>query len=97
MARSQYRGTLKRRAQRLDGAAEMKPGDEIFWSADPLQPSGLVACAAPRPDGSGFSAIAELKLTALEGGTLHLCAADGPLLELRALPYVLPQAEGMAT
>ncbi|RZT93774.1 YgfZ/GcvT domain-containing protein [Rivibacter subsaxonicus] len=96
VARSQYRGTLKRRAQRLDGAAEMKAGDEVFWSADPLQPSGLVACAAPRPDGNGFSAIVELKLAALEGGTLHLRAADGPQLELRALPYALPQAEGAA-
>ncbi|MEN9544132.1 MAG: hypothetical protein RLZZ598_965 [Pseudomonadota bacterium] len=96
VARSQYRGTLKRRAQRLDTAARMQAGDEIFWSVDPQQPSGQVACAAPRPDGGGFSAIAELKLAALEGGTLHLGAADGPPLTLQALPYVLPRAEGAA-
>jgi tRNA-modifying protein YgfZ len=96
VARSQYRGTIKRRAQRLDGGVEMQAGDEIFVSTDSLQPSGLVALAAARPDGQGFSAIAELKLAALEGGTLHLRSADGPLLTLRALPYPLPSNEGAA-
>lgn len=96
VARSQYRGTIKRRATRVDGGVAMQAGDEIFHSADPLQPSGLVACAAARPDGQGFSAIAELKLAALDDGTLHLGAADGPLLAVRALPYALPLAEGAA-
>ena len=96
VARSQYRGTIKRRAQRVDSAVAMQAGDEIFNAADPLQPSGLVACAAARPDRQGFSAIAELKLAALDGGTLHLGSADGPQLVLRALPYTLPLAAGAA-
>jgi tRNA-modifying protein YgfZ len=90
VARSQYRGTLKRRAQRVDAPTALAPGQEVFWSGDPGQPSGLVAAAAPRPDGQGYSALVELKLTALAGGSLHLGAADGPALALGELPYALP-------
>jgi hypothetical protein len=39
-------------------------------------------------------ALAELKLAALEGGTLHAGAADGPLLGLAALPYEIPADAG---
>lgn len=96
VARSQYRGTLKRRAQRVDAATELVPGQEVFWSGDPGQPSGLVAAAAPRPDGQGFSALVELKLAALAGGSLHLGASDGPALALGALPYSLPAIDAAA-
>lgn len=90
VARSQYRGTLKRRAQAFDCDAPLAPGQEVFHSADPAQPAGLIALAAPRPDGSGHSALVEVKLAALDGGSLHLGSADGPLLRPAALPYALP-------
>lgn len=96
VARSQYRGTLKRRAQRVEASSELAPGQEVYWSGDPGQPSGLVAAAAPRPDGQGYSALVELKLTALAGGSLHLGAADGPALALGELPYALPAADAAA-
>jgi hypothetical protein len=35
-------------------------------------------------------ALVELKLAALEGGSLHAGRADGPLLTVAALPYALP-------
>ncbi len=89
VARSQYRGTLKRRTQRLHGDAAMAAGQEVYWSGDATQPSGVVALAAPAP-GGGHDALVELKLAALDGGSLHLGAADGPQLALRPLPYVLP-------
>ncbi|WP_119153999.1 YgfZ/GcvT domain-containing protein [Caldimonas tepidiphila] len=89
VARSQYRGTLKRRGFIVHGDVPLAPGQEIFHSADPGQPGGLVANAAPAPDG-GWSAFAELKIAATEGGTLHAGAADGPLLRLEPLPYELP-------
>ena len=38
----------------------------------------------------GAVALIELKLSALEGGSLHLGSADGPLLTPAALPYALP-------
>lgn len=89
VARSQYRGTLKRRAVLMHTAAAPLAGQELYWSGDAGQPSGLVALAAPAPDG-GHDLIAEIKLAVLEGGDLHLGAPDGPLLERRPLPYPLP-------
>ena len=93
VARSQYRGTLKRRAMLFDCAAPLLAGQEVFHSADPGQPAGLVAMAAPRP-GGGASALVEVKLAALEAGSLHAGAADGPLLLRTALPYAIPADQG---
>lgn len=90
VARSQYRGTLKRRGFLLRSEVALQAGMEIFYSADPGQPSGMVANAAPAPNGS-WTAFAELKLTAAEGdGSLHAGTPDGPVLQLQALPYPLP-------
>jgi hypothetical protein len=89
VARSQYRGTLKRRTMLFDSAADLAPGQDVFHSADPGQPAGLVALAAPRP-GGGCSALVEIKLAALDNGSLHAGAADGALLVPAALPYAIP-------
>jgi len=88
VARSQYRGTLKRRLQVFETAAAAAIGQEIFSSADPEQPAGVVAGCGTQ-DGRTVVA-AEVKLAALEGGSLHLGAADGPALQPRALPYEIP-------
>jgi len=90
VARSQYRGTLKRRSFLFDVDAPARPGQELFHDSDPGQPAGLVANAAPRPDGQGASLLAEVKLAALHGGTLRLGAADGPALRRQRLPYAVP-------
>lgn len=90
VARAQYRGTVKRRSFLFDVDADAAPAQEIFHSQDPSQPAGMVVNAAPRPDGTGSSALVEVKLAALEGGSLHLGAADGPVLHRRELPYPLP-------
>jgi len=89
VARSQYRGTLKRRAMLFDCAADLAPGQEVFHGADPGQPAGMVALAAPRP-GGGCSALVEIKLAALDSGSLHAGAADGALLVPASLPYTIP-------
>lgn len=89
VARSKYRGTLKRRAFLFDVDAAAQAGQELFHDADPGQPAGLVVNAAPRPDG-GSTLLAEVKLVALEHGSVHLGAPDGPALRRRALPYAVP-------
>jgi len=95
VARSQYRGTLKRRAALLHGDAPMQAGQEVWWSGDAAQPSGLVAFAAEAP-GGGHDALVEVKLTALDAGSLHLGSADGPELRALPLPYVVPRDSAAA-
>ena len=92
VARSQYRGTLKRRAFLFDSDAPAAPGQEIFAANDPDQPAGQVALAAPVPDGSGhWAVLAETKIAAVdEGAALHLASPAGPSLTRRPLPYALP-------
>ncbi|KNZ31525.1 MAG: folate-binding protein [Methylibium sp. NZG] len=92
VARSQYRGTIKRRmflfeVDRNDAGGVVAAGQEVFHSADPGQPAGMVANAAPRPDGAGSSLLVEVKLAALQGGSLHLGSPQGPLLRRAELPY----------
>ncbi|MCY7314599.1 MAG: folate-binding protein [Rubrivivax sp.] len=89
VARSQYRGTLKRRAQVLHAGVPLLPGQEVFHDADPGQPAGRVVLGGAGADGSHIGLV-ELKLSALAGGTLHLAAAEGPLLSVGALPYAIP-------
>jgi tRNA-modifying protein YgfZ len=90
VARSQYRGTLKRRSFLFSSAGTAaRAGQEVFHSEDPAQPAGLVANAASTPHAGGL-ALVELKLSALRGGSLHLGAVDGPVLQRADLPYVLP-------
>ncbi|ASV99393.1 YgfZ/GcvT domain-containing protein [Paraburkholderia aromaticivorans] len=92
VARSQYRGTIKRRTSLANVAGELdtvRAGAELFHSDDPGQPCGMVVNAASAPDG-GVDVLVEIKLAALENGTVHLGAADGPALRFLALPYGLP-------
>lgn len=89
VARSQYRGTVKRRMFLFDVAVPAAAGQEVFHDADPAQPAGLVVNAAPHPAG-GTSVLVETKLAALAHGTIHLGAVDGPVLERLPLPYEVP-------
>jgi hypothetical protein len=91
VARSQYRGTLKRRAYLLTGDVPMQPGQEIFDDNDPDQPAGMVVLAGARA--GEHAALAELKIAATQGGgALRLGAANGPRLALGPLPYSLTAA-----
>lgn len=95
VARSQYRGTTKRRAFVLHAGEPLSPGQEVFSAADPGQPAGLIINVAAMPGDTGtlgYSALAELKLNAVDA-PLHAGAADGPSLMLGTLPYAMPTAE----
>ena len=92
VARSQYRGTLKRRAMVFEADADLAPGQEVFHSADPAQPAGMVALAARRSGGE-TAALVEVKLAALGHGSLHAGTADGPVLRALPLPYALPEPD----
>jgi folate-binding protein YgfZ len=91
VARSQYRGTLKRRACIVAAEAPLHAGQEIFHSADPGQPAGMVVLAGSL--GERHAGLLELKLAALDGGTLHAGIAEGARLTPVPLPYPLPQPD----
>ena len=88
VARSQYRGTIKRRAFVFASDAAAQPGQEVFHSADAQQPAGKVVNAASFA--GSHVALVEVKLAALESGTLHLGTGDGPTLTRTAQPYDVP-------
>lgn len=87
VARSQFRGAIKRRAYIAHADAELAPGADVFSPADPEQPCGTVAQAAPAP-GGGWDAIVSLQIAAAEG-PLHVGSPAGPQLTLGTLPYAL--------
>ena len=92
VARSQYRGTIKRRLHvaHLNYQTEILPGSEIFHSDDPSQPCGMVVLAAPHPlVADRMDVQVECKLEALQSGSVHLGSATGPALSFSALPYPL--------
>lgn len=93
VARSQYRGTLKRRAHVLHGTAPLQPGQEVFHSDDPGQPAGMVVLAGSL-GADAHAALIELKLAALAGGSLHAGGTDGPMLTPVPLPYGIPSEQG---
>lgn len=90
VARSQYLGKLKRRMLLASvDQSEVKPGVEIFSSADPDQPCGMVVNAAHNLEG-GSDCLVEVKIAVAEEGSIHLGSAQGPQLRIGALPYPLP-------
>jgi len=89
VARSQYRGTLKRRMWLVHGDGEpAAAGAEVFRPEDPEQPCGMIVNAAASPEG-GWDALAELKIDAA-GAALHAGHVEGPALAVKPLPYAVP-------
>jgi folate-binding protein YgfZ len=88
VARSQFRGTLKRRAYPAHSQTPLAAGQEVFHESDGEQPCGLVAQAAASPLG-GWDAIVSMQTAAAQGGRLSLAGPQGPALQLDPLPYLL--------
>ena len=84
VARSQFRGTLKRRAFIAHSEWAMEAGQEVFSADDPDQSVGTVVQAAAHPNG-GFDAIISLQLAAQNS----LLLVFGKALHLLPLPYAL--------
>ena len=92
VARSQFRGTLKRRAYVMTSDAPLLAGQEVFDSREPEQPCGMVAQASPHPTG-GYIAVVSMQIAAQGSPALHAGssggASSGALLRLQTLPYEL--------
>ena len=87
VARSQFRGTLKRRAFIVHADQSVEAGQDVFAASDTEQATGTVVQAAPAPQG-GWDAIVSMQTQsateALTAGT-----PTGPALSVQALPYPL--------
>jgi folate-binding protein YgfZ len=78
VARSQFRGTLKRRTARVHSPVALFAGQEVFTPADPEQACGIVVLAAARPgpgtgdssqtDSQGFDALVSGTLESMQTG-----------------------------
>jgi tRNA-modifying protein YgfZ len=90
VARSQYRGTTKRRTFLFDCDTLPEAGQDVFVGAAAGEAAGTVANAAPRPTHPGGSALVELRLAALDSDDLRLGTPDGPRLHRSDLPYAVP-------
>ncbi|RZI69763.1 YgfZ/GcvT domain-containing protein [Variovorax guangxiensis] len=88
VARSQFRGTLKRRAYVATADAPVEAGQEVFAAGDAEQPVGTVVQAASAPDGR-WAALVSMQIAALDAGPLHAGSATGPTLQVEPLPYPL--------
>ena len=94
VARTQYRGILKRRMAiaHLAGDARPAAGDSVYSATFGDQAAGTIVNVAPAP-GGGFDALVVAQLESLGGGELHWRSPDGPRLEVRARPYEREAAE----
>lgn len=88
VARSQFRGTLKRRMYRLRTAEQPQVGQEVFAASDDSQPVGTVVQTAAAP--GGFEALVSMQIAAASE-PLHLGSSTGAALQILALPYALKE------
>ena len=95
VARSQYRGSIKRRLQLAHLIANpsgqtILPGTELFFHDDPTQPAGMVVLSSLNPTiPNRVDFQIECKLEALERGEIRLGTNEGPVLKIDSLPYPL--------
>lgn len=92
VARTHYRGGLKRRMAMAHIAGEdaPKPGDALYSTTFGDQAAGQVANVAPAP-GGGFDALVVAQLESLANNDLHWKSPNGPALDLLDLPYEVPR------
>ena len=88
VARSQFRGTLKRRAYPAHSQGPLQAGQEIFHESDASQLCGTVAQAAAAP-GGGWDAIVSVQVALAQHGALAAGGPQGPAVSVQAPPYPL--------
>ena len=88
VARSQFRGTLKRRTALVHSPVALAAGQDVFTPEDPEQPCATVVLAAARPDGHGFDALVSGTLESQQSGW-RIGRSEGEALDILVLPYAL--------
>ena len=88
VARSQFRGLLKRRTYLVSSTLPLQAGQEIFHDSDASQPAGQVVQAVAHTQ-HGHWALVCLQTSSTEAGELHPAETTGSVLTLHPLPYAL--------
>lgn len=83
VARTQYRGLLKRRLYRVRSLSPLQAGQALYSDDFPGQASGMVVNAV------GGEGLAVLQIATVENASPVRTAADGPPLEVLPPPYPL--------
>lgn len=86
VARSQFRGAIKRRTYWVSAEASVKPGQEVFSASDAEQSCGVVISSAAL---DGVSVALICAQTDSAHSPWHAGSAQGPALHLEPLPYAL--------
>lgn len=87
VARSQFRGAIKRRGQLFVSPVPLPAGAELFHSQDVSQPAGIVAQSAPWAGQTVL--MASVQMAAMERSDAVLQDAQGHVLTPMPLPYPL--------
>jgi folate-binding protein YgfZ len=88
VARSQFRGTLKRRTALVHSPVALAAGQDVFTPEDPEQPCATVVLSAAMPDGLGFDALVSGTLESQQSGW-RVGSSEGESLDILGLPYAL--------
>jgi hypothetical protein len=93
VARTQYRGQVKRRTFLAHCAAgvELRARDPIYADGPDEQAVGSVLNLAPSPQG-GHDLLACMHQDSAKAAALHLNRRDGPEIQILPLPYRIPAA-----
>ena len=87
VARTQYRGTLKRRMAlaHIEGTERPVPGESVFSAAFGEQAAGTIVSAAPAAEG-GFDSLVVAQVESLDRDDLRWKSPQGPALHIRVKP-----------
>jgi len=85
VARSQFRGAIKRRGERILAEGPIAVGADVFANG---QPVGVVVNVAPTTEGK-WASLVSVHVSEADGHDWHIGTADGPLAQRCGLPYEL--------
>lgn len=88
IARSQFRGAIKRRTFLGHCVTSAEVGSPLFTLTDPTQSCGTVLACAAHPNG-GFDMLVCAHTHSLEHDGIHINSISGPLVTVLPLPYPL--------
>lgn len=91
VARTQYRGQVKRRMfhAHVEAAVPPKAGDPLFSDDLGDQSSGKVVAVQASPSG-GYDLLAVVTISSMQGSTVRLGSVAGAALSFQTLPYSVP-------